>query len=106
MRNPKVTSIAVLPVEGDPEMGARLATVLQQETTLRVESPSTVRAAVAETDSRSAQADDNDRSALAKEITRDLGVDTVLVSRVTGTPSHSAIGDGKARVHAASIYIW
>jgi hypothetical protein len=47
----KVTSIAVLPVEGDPEMGARLATVLQQETTLRVESPSTVRAAVAETDS-------------------------------------------------------
>lgn len=29
MRNSKVTSVAVLPVEGDPEMGARLATVLQ-----------------------------------------------------------------------------
>lgn len=42
MRNSKVTSVAVLPVEGDPEMGARLATVLQQETTLRVESPATV----------------------------------------------------------------
>jgi len=96
MRNLKVTSIAVLPVEGDPEMGARLATVLQQETTLRVESPSTVSAAAAETDSRSAQADDNDRSALAKEITRDLGVDTVLVSRVTGSPSHPSDWGWKA----------
>lgn len=96
MRNPKVTSVAVLPVEGDPEMGARLATVSQQETTLRVESPSTVRAAVAETDSRSAQADDNDRSALAKEITQDLGVDTVLVSRVTGSPSHPSDWGWKA----------
>ena len=35
--NSKVTSVAVLPVEGDPEMGARLATLLQQETALRVE---------------------------------------------------------------------
>ena len=96
MRNPQVTSIAVLPVEGDLEMGARLATVLQQETTLRVESPSTVRAVVAETDSRSAQADENDRSALAKAITRDLGVDTVLVSRVTGSPSHPSDWGWKA----------
>jgi hypothetical protein len=96
MRNPQVTSIAVLPVEGDPEMSARLATVLQQETTLRVESPSTVRAVVTETDSRSAQADENDRSALAKEITRDLGVDTVLVSRVTGSPSHPSDWGWKA----------
>ena len=31
----KVTSIAVLPVDGDPEMGERLATLLQQETALR-----------------------------------------------------------------------
>jgi len=96
MRNPEVTSIAVLPVEGDPEMRARLATVLQQGTTLRVESPSTVRAVVAETDSHSAQADDNDRSALAREITRDLDVDTVLVSRVTGSPSHPSDWGWKA----------
>jgi hypothetical protein len=96
MRNPKVTSIAVLPVEGDPEMGARLATVLQQETTLRVESPSTVRAAAAETDSRSAQADDIDRSTLAKEVTRDMGVDTVLIGRVTGSPSHPSDWGWKA----------
>ena len=70
MRNSTVTSVAVLPVEGDPEMGARLATVLQQETTLRVESPATVEAGVSETDPRSTQADDADRSALAKEITQ------------------------------------
>ena len=96
MRNSKVTSVAVLPVEGDPEMGARLATVLQQETTLRVESPATVEAGVSETDPRSTQADDADRSALAKEITRDMGVDTVLVSRVTGSPSHPSDWGWKA----------
>ena len=54
MRNSKVTSVAVLPVEGDLEMGARLATVLQQETTLRVESPTTVETGITETDPRSA----------------------------------------------------
>ena len=88
VHNSKVTSVAVLPVEGDPEMGARLATLLQQETTLRVEAPATVAAGVTATDPRSAKADDADRSALAKEVTRDLGVDTVLVSRVAGSPSH------------------
>ena len=96
MRNPQVTSIAVLPVEGDPEMGARLATVLQQETTLRVESPATVETRITETDPRSTQADDADRSALAKEITRDMGVDTVLVSRVAGSPSHPSDWGWKA----------
>lgn len=96
MRNPKVTSIAVLPVEGDPEMSARLATVLQQETTLRVESPATVETGITETDPRSAQADDADRSALAKAITRDMGVDTVLVSRVAGSPSHPSDWGWKA----------
>ena len=64
MRNSKVTSVAVLPVEGDPEMSARLATVLQQETTLLVESPATV--------------------------------DTVLVSRVAGSPSHPSDWGWKA----------
>jgi hypothetical protein len=80
----KVTSIAVLPVEGDPEMGARLATLLQQETALHVEVPTGIAA-----DPRSAKADDADRSTLAKGVTRDLGVDTVLVSRVVvGSPLH------------------
>ena len=89
VHNPKVTSVAVLPVEGDPEMGARLATLLQQETALRVEVPTNIAAGVTAADPRSAEADDADRSALAKEVTRDLDVDTVLVSRVAaGSPSH------------------
>ncbi len=87
--NLKVTSVAVLPVEGDPEMGARLATLLQQETALRVEVPTSIAAGVTAADPRSAIADDADRSARAKEVTRDLGVDTVLVSRVAAdSPSH------------------
>ena len=53
-------------------------------------------AGVTGTDPRSAKADDADRSALAKEITRDLGVDTVLVSRVTGSPAHSSDWGWKA----------
>ena len=87
--NLKVTSVAILPVEGDPEMGVRLATLLQQETALRVELPTSIEAGVTGADQRSAEADDADRSALAKEVTRDLGVDTVLVSRVAASlPSH------------------
>ena len=96
VHNLKVTSVAVLPVEGDPEMGARLATLLQQETTLRVESPATVADGVTGADPRSADANDADRSALAKEVTRDLGVDTVLVSRVAGSPSHPSDWGWKA----------
>jgi hypothetical protein len=85
----KVTSIAVLPVEGDSEMGARLATLLQQETTLRVEVPATVVGDNSPTEPRSSEADEADRSTLAKKVTRDLGVDTVLVSRVVaGSPLH------------------
>jgi hypothetical protein len=94
--NSKVTSVAVLPVEGDPEMGARLVTLLQQETALRVEAPATIAAGVTATDPRSEKADDADRSALAKEITRDLGVDAVLVSRVDGSPSHPSDWGWKA----------
>lgn len=94
--NLMVRSVAILPVEGDPDMGARLATLLQQETTLRVESPTAVAAGVTAADSRSAHADDTDRSALAKEITRDLGVDTILMSRVAGAPSHPSDWGWKA----------
>ena len=97
VHNLKVTSVAVLPVEGDLEMGARLATLLQQETTLRVESPVAVAAGVTAADPRSAKADDADRSALAKEVTRDLGVDAVLVSRVAAdSPSHPSDWGWKA----------
>jgi hypothetical protein len=63
---------------------------------LRVEAPTSIAAGVAATDPRSAKADDADRSTLAKEITRDLGVDTVLVSRVGGSPSHPSDWGWKA----------
>jgi hypothetical protein len=89
IRNSNVTSVAVLPVEGDPDMGARLVTLLQQETALRVEAPTTGATKISADDPNSATADDADRSTLAKEITRDLGVDTVLVSRVTSSPAHT-----------------
>ncbi len=95
--NVKVTSVAVLPVEGDPEMGARLATLLQEETALRVETPVSVAAGVTVADPGSAHAEENDRSTLAKEVTRKLSVDTVLVSRVAvGSPSHPSDWGWKA----------
>lgn len=93
----KVTSVAVLPVQGDPEMGARLVTLLQQETALRVEVPTSIAAGVTAADPRWAKADDADRSTLAKEVTRNLGVDTVLVSRVVaGSLSHPSDWGRKA----------
>ena len=59
----KVMSVAVLPVQGDPEMSARLAMLLQQGTALRVEVPMSVAAGVSAADPPSAKADDADRSA-------------------------------------------
>ena len=106
VHNFKVTSVAVLPVEGDPEMGARLATLLQQQTALRVEMPVSIATESAVADIHSEKSDDADRSTLAKEVTRNLGVDTVLVSRVAvDSPSHPSDWGGKQRVHVASIYI-
>ncbi len=96
-RSATVTSVAVLPVEGDSEMGARLATLFQQETDLRVEAPTTVSAEIAAADPDSAKANEADRRALAKEVTRSLDVDTVLVSRVVaGSSSHPSDWGRKA----------
>ena len=93
----KITSVAVLPVEGDPEMGERLATLLQQETALRVEMPVSIDAGIVAADIPSAKTNDADHSTLAKEVTRNLGVDTVLVSRVSAAaPSHPSDWGRKA----------
>ncbi len=97
VRNSKVMSVAVLPVEGDPEMGARLVTLLQEETALRVEMPVSIATESAVADIHSEKSDDADRSTLAKEVTRNLGVDTVLVSRVVvDSPSHPSDWGWKA----------
>ena len=72
VHNSKVTSVAVLPVEGDPEMRARLAILLPQETALRVEVPMGIASTVTAADPPSPKAvDDADRSELAKEVTRE-----------------------------------
>ncbi|TKB64712.1 MAG: hypothetical protein E8D47_11280 [Nitrospira sp.] len=96
-RHPKVKSVAVLPVEGDPEMGERLATLLQQETALRVEMPVSIETGIVAADIPSGKTNDADHSTLAKEVTRNLGVDTVLVSRVSAVaPSHPSDWGRKA----------
>lgn len=96
-RHPKVRSVAVLPVEGDPEMGERLATLLQQETALRVEMPVSIDAEIVAADIPSAKTNDADHSTLAKAVTRNLGVDTVLVSHVSAAaPSHPSDWGRKA----------
>ncbi|MEO8340116.1 MAG: hypothetical protein ABI604_10430 [Nitrospirota bacterium] len=95
--NSEVTSMAVLPVEGDPEMGARLVALLQEETALRVETPVSVAVGVTANDSSLRKTAEADRRALAKEVTRKLDVDTVLVSRVAaGLPSHPSDWGRKA----------
>lgn len=87
-QNFKVTSVAVLPFEGDAEMGARLAEVLQQETSLRVERPDPTVGEVSSTIPLISGADDVSRTSLAKAVTQELNVDTVLVGRVAESPSH------------------
>ena len=104
--NLKVTSVAVLPVEGDPEMGARLAALLQEETALRVETPVSIAAGVTVTDSRSARTAEIDRSTLAKEVTRSLSVDTVLVSRVTAGSSSHPSDWGRKSEDSRRLYLY
>jgi hypothetical protein len=106
VRNSKITSVAVLPVEGDPEMGARLATLLQEETALRVEMPVSIEAGIDAADTHSERADDADRSTLAKEVTRDLRVDTVLVSRVAAAASSHPSDWGRKAEGSRRLYLY
>jgi hypothetical protein len=106
VRNSKVTSIAVLPVEGDPEMGARLASVLEEETALRVEMPESISAGIDSADAHSGTAGDTDRKTLAKEVTRDLGVDTVLVSRVATAVSLHPSDWGRKAEGSRRLYLY
>lgn len=77
-----LTSVALLPVEGDAEMGSRLAQVLQHQTALRVESTANLEREIA------VPATDDGRAAIAKDLTRELVVDAVLFGRVSGAPAH------------------
>jgi hypothetical protein len=78
-----LTSLAVLPVEGDADMSSRLTQILQRQTALQVVAPVTL-------DRENAQLSDDEtgRAVLAKELSRKLAVDAVLFGRVAGTASH------------------
>lgn len=81
--NVSLTSLAVLPVEGDEEMGERLSRILQRQTALQVVTPAKLdRELGILRDGR------NDPSTLAKNLSRELDVDAVLFGRVAGSPSH------------------
>ena len=81
--NVSLTSLAVLPVEGDEEMGERLSHILQRQTALQVVTPTKLDREVG-----ILVDGDNDRSTLAKDLSRELEVDAVLFGRVAGSPSH------------------
>src|SRR6185295_8098819 len=80
-----LTSIALMPVEGDDAMGARLTKLLTRETALRVVTPTgrqhPLRVAPP----------DRERAVWARALSRDLAVDAVLYGYVVGaTPLASS----------------
>jgi hypothetical protein len=78
-----LTSLTILPVEGDADMSTRLTQILQRQTALEVVLPVTL-------DRENVQLPDDEtgRAQLAKELSRELAVDAVLFARVVGTASH------------------
>jgi hypothetical protein len=78
---PALTSIALMPVDGDEAMGARLTKLLRMETALRVVTPTGRQRplGVAPTD--------QERAVWARELSRDLAVNAVLYGYVIGATS-------------------
>jgi hypothetical protein len=78
---PALNSLALMPVDGDDAMGARLGKLLSEETALRLvlagrrDPPFPVMA-------------DHERAVLARQISRELAVDAVLYGHVVATVSH------------------
>ena len=79
--SPALTSIALMPVDGDEAMGARLAKLLRRETALRVVPPT------ARQHPLRVSAPDLARAVWARELSRDLAVDAVLYGYVVGATS-------------------
>jgi hypothetical protein len=77
-----VTSLALVPVEGDAEMGSRLAQVLQHQTALNLESTDRLDRAIV------VPGTDEARAELAKDLSRELAVDAILFGRVSGEAAH------------------
>jgi len=81
--SPSLSSVAVLPVEGDADMGGRLLQVLQRQTALRVEPSGKL-----ERDVPFVGANDADRATVAQAVSRELAVDAVLFGRVVGSAAY------------------
>jgi hypothetical protein len=77
VNRPSFHSLALMPVEGDEAMADRLSKLLQRETALRVLTPARRVPTVAFTD--------QDRAAMARELSSELAVDAVIVGHVVGT---------------------
>jgi hypothetical protein len=78
-----LSSVALLPIEGEDDMGRRLAEILRQQTALRVEpveKSTTVYAA--------SLFEEPGRGIVAKEVAQAQSVDAVMFCRVTRLPAH------------------
>lgn len=76
-------SLALMPVDGDEAMGARLTKLLVHETTLRVLTPQKPSIPL------TADGSDQERALLARELSRELDVDAVLYGHVVCAAPHS-----------------
>ena len=83
-------SVALMPVDGDEAMGARLIKLLSQETSLRLVTPTMRQRRL------SGVAADDERAVLAREDSREFAVDAVLYGHVVGTGSQPSDWGWKA----------
>ena len=81
---PSLNSLALMPVDGDEAMSARLMKLLSQQTALRVVTPGGLHRALPST------AADDERAVLARKLSRELMVDAVLYGHVVTTASHKS----------------
>jgi hypothetical protein len=80
--SPALNSLALMPVDGDEAMGARLNKLLSQETALRLV------VASRRDPPLPVMADDHERAVLARQVSRELAVDAVLYGHVVAKTSH------------------
>ena len=86
-----LSSLAVLPVEGDEAMADRLTKLLEGETSLRVIRMTRVQRPGTVTMS------DEERATLARELSGDIGVDAVLYGHVICAAPHSSVWGWKTQ---------
>jgi hypothetical protein len=81
---PSLTSLALVPVDGDEAMGARLTKVLLRETALRVVTPTRQHGPLLVTMAH------HERAVLARSLSRELAVDAVMYGYVVVAASQSS----------------